>query len=476
MFVCSVRPFFKDCCNSFRHGLSKKSCVCESSCARQGFAGQALPALEEADFEKDFGRPKTSWFAFIIIHDVDFNIYSRNSLNQLDNLEGRWLQLPHRLHHSLCQPASWQLSYHQLRLPQGGFDIHFSTENIEKYRKTVEKIRSAIAPHFCLGEVSGWPHCASHRHHHSSGLWFGRCLNWAAVSLWQCIQWHFFVWGDVGVVQTATGEEHRWFPYPAGQFHPVSLLWTWLLPFVTTRMLNSWPFWWDIFDICWSVDADWTRREHLHILRSSGHVPYIYIYICCHMLQLWQWCTMDITWIWPGCHVDVTWISRVAPRVVPSLANNSLDPIICCLLEEPKSFSSGVEKKVPRPEELPPDAFDDAGKIKAQKNGSRAAEISCSLGTRISKKAKFLKGDKCRILRCELQKNHWFSWRMLCTVYLFLILDHIYHSTHLCYVNHPGVQRIWFRRRQSMSSKKLMLRTLRSTACGTSSRCPGTWL
>ncbi|CAL1162502.1 unnamed protein product [Cladocopium goreaui] len=34
--------------------------------------------------------------------------------------------------------------------------------------------------------------------------------------------------------------------------------------------------------------------------------------------------------------------------------------------QEPRSFSSGVEKKVPRAEELPPDAFDDAGKIKAE--------------------------------------------------------------------------------------------------------------
>lgn len=34
--------------------------------------------------------------------------------------------------------------------------------------------------------------------------------------------------------------------------------------------------------------------------------------------------------------------------------------------QEPRSFSSGVEKKVPRAEDLPPDAFDDAGKIKAE--------------------------------------------------------------------------------------------------------------
>ena len=35
-----------------------------------------------------------------------------------------------------------------------------------------------------------------------------------------------------------------------------------------------------------------------------------------------------------------------------------------CLAQEPRSFSSGVEKKVPRAEELPPEAFDGAGKIK----------------------------------------------------------------------------------------------------------------
>ncbi|CAK9034484.1 Ubiquitin-like modifier-activating enzyme 1 Y (Ubiquitin-activating enzyme E1) (Ubiquitin-activating enzyme E1 Y) [Durusdinium trenchii] len=34
--------------------------------------------------------------------------------------------------------------------------------------------------------------------------------------------------------------------------------------------------------------------------------------------------------------------------------------------QEPRSFSSGVEKKVPRAEDLPPEAFDDAGKIKAE--------------------------------------------------------------------------------------------------------------
>lgn len=34
--------------------------------------------------------------------------------------------------------------------------------------------------------------------------------------------------------------------------------------------------------------------------------------------------------------------------------------------QEPKTFASGVEKKVPRAEDLPPDAFDSAGKIKAE--------------------------------------------------------------------------------------------------------------
>ncbi|CAE7356033.1 UBA2 [Symbiodinium sp. CCMP2592] len=62
-----------------------------------------------------------------------------------------------------------------------------------------------------------------------------------------------------------------------------------------------------------------------------------------------------IGFAWSGCSA-----------VTGSLVGLAVNTYTSFEAQEPKTFASGVEKKVPRAEDLPPDAFDSAGKIKAE--------------------------------------------------------------------------------------------------------------